>query len=329
MNRHGLAERLSQPPRHVVRPWWPPLRRLLTGTFLVAVAVLLVALARRVEWDDVWQALAAYPWPTLAGAAVLAAASHLVYSSFDLLGRAWTGHRLPLRQVLATTSVSYAFNLSFGTLVGALGLRLRLYSRLGLGQADIGRILALSVATNWLGYLLVAGVVFCTGAIVPPRGWDFSASALRIAAGVMVLAALGYLVICAKARRREWTLRGHEISLPPTKLAVLQLALSSLNWMLMGGVLWVLLQGRVDYPLVLATLLMAAVAGAIAHIPGGLGVLEAVFIAVLAPPLSRGELLAALLAYRGIYYLGPLLIASGMYLLLEVQAHQRAQAARG
>lgn len=328
MNRQALAERLAQPPRHAARPWWPALRRLLTVVFLIAVAALLMTLARRVEWDEVWQVIAAYPSSTLAGAAGLAAASHLVYSSFDLLGRAWTGHRLPLRKVLAVTSVSYAFNLSFGTLVGGLGFRWRLYSRLGLGQGDISRVLALSLATNWLGYLLVAGVVFAAGVIVPPPGWDFSAGALRIAGGAMVLAALAYLLVCAKARRREWVLRGHEISLPPVRLAALQLLLSSINWMLMGAMLWVLLQDRVEYPVVLATLLTAAIAGAMAHVPAGLGVLEAVFIALLVPPLSRGEVLAALLAYRGIYYLAPLLLASGVYLLLEWQAHRARAAAR-
>ncbi|RQP24326.1 lysylphosphatidylglycerol synthase domain-containing protein [Piscinibacter terrae] len=325
MTRHALAERIAPPA--TPRPWWARLRRLLTIVFLIGVAALLVALARRVDWDEVWTALAAYPASTLAGAAGLAAVSHLVYSSFDLLGRAWTGHRLPLRQVLAVTSVSYAFNLSFGTLVGGLGFRWRLYSRLGLGPGDIGRILALSMATNWLGYLLVAGSVFAAGVIAPPPGWDFSAGAARVIGGVMALAALAYVVICAKARRREWVLRGRVISLPPARLAALQIALSSLNWMLMGGMLWVLLQGRVDYVLVLATLLAGALAGVLAHVPAGLGVLEAVFVTLLVPPLSRGEVLAALLAYRGIYYLAPLLIASGVYLFLEMQAH-RAQATR-
>ena len=67
----------------------------------------------------------------------------------------------------------------------------------------------------------------------------------------------------------------------------------------------------------LGVLLTGALAGAVTHIPAGLGVLEAVFIALLAPPMSRGEVLAALLAYRALYYLAPLLIACGVYLFLE------------
>ena len=84
-----------------------------------------------------------------------------------------------------------------------------------------------------------------------------------------------------------------------------------------GSVVWVLLQHRIDYASVLAVLLIAAVAGVIAHVPAGLGVLEAVFIALLSHRIPETELLAALLAYRAIYYLMPLALASGLLVTLE------------
>ena len=52
-----------------------------------------------------------------------------------------------------------------------------------------------------------------------------------------------------------------------------------------------------------------AIAGVITHVPAGLGVLEAVFIALLSHQLGRNELLAALILYRFLYYLAPLLLA--------------------
>ena len=48
--------------------------------------------------------------------------------------------------------------------VGAVALRYRLYSRLGLDIADITRILTFSLVTNWFGYLLLAGILFMCGA---------------------------------------------------------------------------------------------------------------------------------------------------------------------
>ena len=63
-------------------------------------------------------------------------------------------------------------------------------------------------------------------------------------------------------------------------MAILQLALGALNWSLMAAVIFTLLPSKLDYPLVLGVLLISAIAGVITHIPAGLGVLEAVFVAL-------------------------------------------------
>jgi uncharacterized membrane protein YbhN (UPF0104 family) len=108
-------------------------------------------------------------------------------------------------------------------------------------------------------------------------------------------------------------------------MALLQLAMSCANWSLIGGVIWFLLQGAVGYPHVLAVLLVAAVAGVVTHVPAGLGVLEAVFVALLAHQVPEATLLGALLAYRGLYYLLPLTVATLGYLATEVRARRRLQ----
>ncbi|RYF62203.1 MAG: UPF0104 family protein, partial [Comamonadaceae bacterium] len=59
------------------RPWWPWAKRVVVIGFLVFVAVLLVVQARAVEWGEVFTAMRAYPWAVLAGAAALAALSHV------------------------------------------------------------------------------------------------------------------------------------------------------------------------------------------------------------------------------------------------------------
>ena len=102
---------------------------------------------------------------------------------------------------------------------------------------------------------------------------------------------------------------------------MLQLALSVANWSVMAGVVWVLLRGQIDYATVLTVLLIAAVAGVLAHVPAGLGVLEAVFVALLSHRAPPHTLIAALLAYRALYYLLPLALALPVFLTLD--AHGR------
>lgn len=314
----GVAATTVTPaPRRV---WWPWVRRGLVVAFLAAVGWLLVRYARNVAWTDVGQALADMPPAMLAGALVLAVCSHLLYSCFDLLGRHTTGHRLPTRTVMAVTFVSYAFNLNLGSLVGGVAFRYRLYSRLGLAPARITQVMSLSMLTNWLGYVLLASLVCLWFPPDLPEGWHLNEAVLPALGLVLLAVPAAWVMLCVVWPGRSWSLRGHRLALPGWRIALLQLAMSSANWMLMAGVVSVLLQGSAPYASVLGVLLLAAVAGVLTHVPAGLGVLEAVFVALLAgTALSEPRLIAVLLCYRAIYYLAPLAIAALTYLGLELR----------
>jgi uncharacterized membrane protein YbhN (UPF0104 family) len=302
------------------RPWWPWARRALTALFFGLVAWLLVTHARDVKWNEVLGAVRKLPPQSLLWAALLAAASHGLYSGFDLLGRRATGHGLPTARVMGVTFISYAFNLNLGSLVGGVAFRYRLYARLGLDNGAITRVLGISMFTNWLGYLLLAGVVFLLRPPALPAGWAIGETGLRVLGAVLLTLPMVYVAACALSSRREWTLRGRSFGLPSLRFATLQLLMSCANWLLIAATVFMLLQQRVDFPATLAVLLLAAVAGVIAHVPAGLGVLEAVFVALFAGRLPQGEVLAALLAYRAIYYLAPLALAALLYLVLELRA---------
>lgn len=296
--------------------------RALTWALIAGVAWFSLRYARSVDWPQVGRALQDTPASVLGAAAVLAAASHVIYSTYDLLGRRYTGHRLPTAQVMAVTFVSYAFNLNLGSLVGGIAFRLRLYSRLGLPVATITRVLTLSMLTNWLGYLVMAGAVFAGWPPPLPPGWPLAGNGLRLLGLAMLAVVALYLALCLGRRVPHFTVRGHELPVPGPALASAQLLLSCANWSVMAGVVWVLLQGRVPYPGVMAVLLVAAVAGVITHVPAGLGVLEAVFVALLSHRVPEPQLLAALLAYRALYYLAPWALATAAYLAMEARARR-------
>ena len=295
------------------KPWWPKAKRAATVIFLSLVAWLLVEQAREIEWSKVIDSLRDYRAGPLLIAGALAVASYAVYCSYDLIGRHQTGHSLRTGQVVGVSFVSYAFNLNMGALVGGVGMRYKLYLRLGLDAAVITEVLGLSMLTNWLGYMLLAGGVFLIRPLELPAEWIIGEVGLRVLGGVLVALVTTYLVLCFRATRRKWSLRGHEVTLPAGRLALLQLGLSALNWTLIATIVYVLLQQKIGFSAVLSVMLIAAVAGVIAHVPAGLGVLEAVFVTLLAQSASRTELLAALLAYRAIYYLAPLALAVVYY----------------
>lgn len=306
------------------RRWWPGVQRVGIAVFFAVVLSLLVTQARGVDWSEVLTALRGYSPLSVGLAVLLAVASFLLYSCFDLLGRHYTGHRLGTLTVITVTFVSYVFNLNLGSLVGGVAFRYRLYSRLGLTTGTITRVLTFSMLTNWMGYLLLGGLVFSLMPPTLPADWPITTFHLRLIGVVLVGVAAAYLALCTLSVQRTFSIRGHTIELPSARLAALQLAMGAANWLLMSGIVFVLLQQRIEFPAVVSVLLLAGIAGVITHIPAGLGVLEAVFVALLSHQVPQPALLAGLVAYRVVYYLAPLGLAALVYGVMEVRARKLA-----
>ena len=320
MAASGSTMGAVEPQPHPTHGWWPWVKRIATWFFFAVVIFLIVRQARTIDWSDVLDSVRAIPLPMLLTALFLAICSHALYSTYDLLGRRMTGHTLATGTVMGVTFISYAFNLNLGSLVGGVAFRYRLYSRLGLDNNTITRVLGFSMLTNWFGYFVVAGAAFCFWPMDLPPDWKIDGGGLRLLGAALLLVGVAYLALCAIAREHTWRIRNQELDTPPLRIALLQLAMSCGNWCLIGAVIWFLLQQQLPYPTVLAVFLVAAVAGVITHVPGGLGVLEAVFIALLSHRVPQEKLLGALLAYRAVYYLLPLIVASLFYVVTELRA---------
>ncbi|WP_374672928.1 lysylphosphatidylglycerol synthase domain-containing protein [Ideonella sp.] len=339
--RRHRQQRQHQRPHRWHRPaWWPRARRVAWAVFLLVTAALLVHLGRGLDWAGAVQALRALPvgWLWIAAGGV--ALAYAAFASYELLGRAMTpervadaGIRLGRRWLLAVGFVTFAVKLSLGALVGGVAMRYRLYGRLGLPVETTTRLLAASLVTNWIGYVaLLGGLLLWQPPALPPEWGEIAragSGVLRGVGGLMLAGCAAYLVACVRppgqARTLHW--RDHAISLPPARAALGQFVLSGLHWASTAGVCWALLGGQVGYAAVLGALLLSAVAGVVTHVPGGLGVLEAVFIAMLQGQVAQGPLLGALLAFRALYYVVPLGVALPLFLWVDRRGAGAAQRA--
>jgi glycosyltransferase 2 family protein len=306
-------------------PSWPWIKRVGGGLFLLVVVGLLVRYARNVDWLRVKESVLALPHPVLLQALCFAVVSHAVYSLMDVVGWHYTGHHMRRYQVMLVSFISYAFNLNLGSLVGGIGLRYRLYTNHDVRYGNITRIVTLALITNWIGYILLAGLVFTVAPLELPPHFKVDSEELRMIGVALLSVAVLYLVLCGWSKRRSWDIRGHEVELPTLRMALAQFAISGTHWMTMAAVPWTLLGGAIDYPTVLSVLLIAAMAGVMLHIPAGLGVTEAVFIALLSHRIPEHQLLGALLAYRAIFYLTPLVVGALLY--AKVEMHTRKEVA--
>lgn len=307
---------------------FPNAGRVITVACLLLAAWLLTTQLRHVEWAAVGSALHAFTPLSLAVAFALAIASHATYASYELVGRHLTQHGVPRLRTLTIGLISYAFNLNLGTLIGGFATRYRLYANAGVGLPQATQVIGVSVVTNWFGYCALAGTVLTVWPPALPPDWVLDGRELRwLGLALLALAGL-YLAACTLAPNRRWVWRGHTLTTPSARIALLQLLLSTLNWATISTLVWWVMGRPIAWPAVAGVLLLAAVAGLIVRVPAGLGVLEAVFLALLSHRVPAAQLLAGLIVHRAVYYLVPLAIGGTMMLWLE-REHRRTQAPAG
>lgn len=304
-------------------PHWPVVGRWLTVALLVVVIVLLTRAARQIDWRQVATAIGNYQLPTLLLGLALTAISYACYAGFDLLGRHYAHAHVNSRYMMGTAFVSYALNQNVGALLGTVGMRLRLYTQIGLSPAEISKIITLGVITNWLGYCTLAGVLLTLNQVRVPAQWGIHPGVLQAIGIGMLLLVCVYLYACSSGRSVGF--RRLRFEFPPLAIACMQLVQSMTHWLSTIGILYVLLNQQIPYFTVMGTYMLTSIATVITHLPAGLGLLEALFVALLSSRLPVPDILAAVLVFRAMFNLMALIVGGIVYLLLENAARSKPQ----
>jgi uncharacterized membrane protein YbhN (UPF0104 family) len=237
--------------------------------------------------------------------------------------------RLPRRAVMTTAFVANAFSQSVGlALLTGSAVRLRAYARRGLDTAAVTRISAFVTLTITLG-LLACGAVALLASREPLRIAD-TVLPVRTVGAVLALVVIAYVIWSGTTRRDHEVGKRWPLQRAGTRVALAQLVLSSLDWVVTGTVLFAVLPAAagLHYGAMLRTYLVAQTVGMASHVPGGAGVFEAVVLtlAVTGAPSQRAALIAGLVMFRVVYYLVPLvsaLVVGGMSELLP--RHRRRE----
>jgi uncharacterized membrane protein YbhN (UPF0104 family) len=299
--------------RHLLRRLWP-----VVGLLMLCLGVYLVSReVRHHGLHAVVQEVARIPAHRLAAAAACVVGSYLALTGFDTLGLLWAGHPLPWRRAAFASFVGLSIGHNIG--LGGLGsgtLRWRVYSTWGLSGGQVARVVVFSGLTVALGLATLAAVVL----LVRPAALGV-APPLAPVLGVVVLA--GIVVWLAGKPLGVRPLRLGPLRLAPLspRLAAAQLALGTANYLLEAGVLYQVLAAfqAPGYLALVGVFVAATVAGMASHAPGGLGVVEAVVLALL----PGVDVIAALLAYRLLYFWIPGLVGAGCLVGFEWTRRRR------
>jgi uncharacterized membrane protein YbhN (UPF0104 family) len=295
--------------------------------FCVAFAVLVREFAG-VSPREVLGRFAALPASRVSAAAGLTVASYVLLAGYDFLALWYVKRPLRFFDVLYVSFTSFAFSNAIGfQLLSGGSTRYRIYSRFGLKPVEIGEIVAFCTFTYALGVVTVGGLVALFNpagltAVLPLPQWLISAAGL-----VLLAATAGYAAVAALWRKPVGFGR-YRLRPPSLALALAQIALASIDAVLASTVVYVLLP---DGPAMtvwsfLGVYIVAATASVLSWVPSGLGVFETLII-VMTAPASKATELGALIAYRMIYFVAPLVVAMALFAVREVRFRSVKQTA--
>lgn len=299
------------------KPW-------LIGIVVVAILALMVNALREVaaqfSYRDLLDAVRATHAGAIGWAVLATAVSYLALTGYDASSMRYVGAVVKYRVSAETAFIAYALSNSvgLGVLTGG-AVRLRLYGAAGVEAGVISRAIAFNAAAFMLGISVVGAAALLWGAPSVAPALGIPAYALKIAAAFVLAGAAVLIILCRDGRERLLFGR-FKLRLPSASLALQQLLFSGVDIAATAAVLWFLLPpGAVDFPTFMGFFAIAIVLGVLSHVPGGLGVFEAIMLIALRDRVPAEVLAAALVLYRLIYYVLPLVLAMALLVAHEVR----------
>ena len=232
---------------------------------------------------------------------------------YDRIGLAHLGRVLSwiFLSVVSFTSYALSHNLGFSMFTGGL-IRYRAYSTKGLTVADIAVLTAFCSFTFALGTVVLGGllltflpeIILRLNFLLPIPIWGGRLIGIGMLSFIILYVAGSTLGL------KPLSIRSFKLAYPRLEITLRQLIAAPIELLGAAGIIYFALPGDANpgYLVVLGVFLASFSAGLLSHAPGGLGVLEFVFLKAM-PDVPTAKVAAALLIFRMFYLILPLILS--------------------
>ncbi|NBF12175.1 bifunctional lysylphosphatidylglycerol flippase/synthetase MprF [Pseudomonas sp. Fl4BN1] len=298
---------------------------------LLLFAIALIAcrhLLSELDFYALHDSILEVPKPALLGALGATIVGFIILLGYEWSASRYAGVNLPGRTLALGGFTAFAIGNAIGlSLLSGGSVRYRLYARHGLGASDVAHMSLF--ASLSLGCALPPLAALATLSNLPAASTALRLPESLLAGIAIAVLLLGAVLAIGIYRRRlpEQPLRDNllvrvgrrTLRLPGRRLTFLQLIITALDVAAAATVLYLLLPEAPPFGAFMLIYLLALAAGVLSHVPGGVGVFEAILLAAFADKLGAAPLAAALLLYRLIYVVLPMLVACVLLLINEAQ----------
>ena len=277
---------------------------------------------RNYSFGDIMRALINIPFINLVAASVACFAGYVALALYDYLALNYVGARGKVSwwKWMLAGMLGFAISNNAGHAVVSGGaIRYRLYTRWRIRGGDIVKIVTINGFTYFLGATAIAVV----GYFLIPH--DVFAESVGASVGLNTLfifclaALLAYFAVTVIFRNKSVKIGQLKFNVPSTKMAFLQTLLGMTDSVLAGLVLYFCMTPfvRIPFGTFIGLFVVAQTTGVFSQVPGGIGVFESVFLIALPDDIDKASIFGALLAYRIIYYVLPLIGVGGLFFFYE------------
>lgn len=290
------------------------------GFCVVAVSAwLLYRELRGLSLEDVGDSLAAISAMHWILALVGALVAYGALAGYDSLALKYLNRKVGHLFITLTSFTTYALshNLGASVLSGSL-IRYRAYSSKGLTGLEIGQLVAFCSFTFALGTVILTGLVLLVDPSIAIRFFDHaSPDIVRFIGLVLMLLVVAY-VYGSWRQLKPFKIGPLKIEYPNLRIVVLQLIIGPLELLGAAAIIYFALPhvANPGFLTILGLFLLSFSAALISSAPGGLGVLELLFVNSL-PEVPASDVLAALIVFRLLYLLIPFAASLVVVLLFE------------
>jgi len=281
--------------------------------FFVAVVAIYSQLSRY-TLAEIKDAMFSIPGKNFMYALTACVGAYTVLALYDRLALRYVGRTLAAWKWLLAGFLGFAVSNNAGSaLVSGAAIRYRLYTRWKFRMPEIFKMVIFSGFTYLVGYLFL----IVAGYFLVPQDMK-SSSTVTVAFWPCLGVFTAYFVLAAFYKRGipmgEYTLK-----MPSLGTAAMQAALGTCDVLLASLVLYSVLYPLVQVPfkMYVGVFVLSHALGMLTPVPGALGVFEGLFLFFL--PAAEGReaaVFGALIAYRVIYFLFPLIVAGLIMLII-------------
>ncbi len=293
--------------------------------FFILAAYMIYRQLAKYSLEELKDALLNIPLANLLWAAGASFIGYVALSTYDYLALKYIQKKLAAWKWILTGFVGFSVSNNAGhAIVSGGAVRYRFYSRWGISPGDIVKMVTFSGFTYLVAcfFLIIVGYV-----LTPDHAFGGNDSTRMSTFITMILSVLGIIAYLWASiyYKKDFIIKGINFKMPEFKLALEQIFIGSIDIVMASLVLYSVLTCfiEIDFITFMGAFIIAQVLGVYSQVPGGLGVFELVFSNILPGQDNQAILFGALIAYRIIYYLLPLVLSGIVLVIYEYYRSQK------